>query len=182
MRCGLRTGRVIARSGRLEIRQHNRYDYSPITGRPDYDWPDGKRLEFYIGLNIEHFGFGEGLGHTPTSPGPQPDVRNYAWCGKAAEVSEIGENLGVGYILKGSEQKLGSRLRVNAQLFDARRSSPLCAKRFNRNLGEILRFPLGQLTNGLRPYEPVCSSPVRHDPPPLKWSTQMYVNEHRGGP
>ena len=30
-------------------------------------------------LNIEHFSFGEGLGHTPTAPGPSPDVRNYAW-------------------------------------------------------------------------------------------------------
>jgi hypothetical protein len=63
----------------LDIRQHGRYDYSPITERPDYDWPDGKRLAFYIGLNIEHFSFGEGLGHTPTNPGVQPDVRNFGW-------------------------------------------------------------------------------------------------------
>jgi allantoinase len=63
----------------MGIQKHGRYDYSPITERPDYDWPDGKRLAFYIGLNIEHFSFGEGLGHTPTNPGPQPDVRNYAW-------------------------------------------------------------------------------------------------------
>jgi peptidoglycan/xylan/chitin deacetylase (PgdA/CDA1 family) len=63
----------------MEIRKHGRYDYSPITGRADYDWPDGKRLAFNIGLNIEHFSFGEGLGHTPTNPGVQPDVRNYAW-------------------------------------------------------------------------------------------------------
>ena len=63
----------------MELKQHGRYDYSPITERADYDWPDGKRLAFYIGLNIEHFSFGEGLGHTPTNPGVQPDVRNFAW-------------------------------------------------------------------------------------------------------
>jgi allantoinase len=64
---------------RVEIRQHNRYDYSPITERPVYDWPDGKRLAVYFALNIEHFSFGEGLGHTPTNPGVQPDVRNFSW-------------------------------------------------------------------------------------------------------
>jgi len=63
----------------VELKKHNRYDYSPITERPDYDWPDGKRLAVYFALNIEHFSFGEGLGHTPTNPGTQPDVRNYAW-------------------------------------------------------------------------------------------------------
>lgn len=63
----------------MELKSHNRYAYSPISERPDYDWPDGKRLAVYFALNIEHFSFGEGLGHTPTQPGTPPDVRNYAW-------------------------------------------------------------------------------------------------------
>ena len=63
----------------MKLRKHGRYDYSAITERPVYDWPGGKRLAFYIGLNIEHFSFGEGLGHTPTAPGKQPDVRNFSW-------------------------------------------------------------------------------------------------------
>jgi len=63
----------------MELKKHGRYDYSPINERADYDWPDGKRLAVYFALNIEHFSFGEGLGHTPTHPGVQPDVRNYAW-------------------------------------------------------------------------------------------------------
>jgi allantoinase len=63
----------------MEIRQHGRYEYSPIIERPDYDWPGGKRLAFFIGLNVEHFSFGEGLGHTTTAPGREPDVRNHAW-------------------------------------------------------------------------------------------------------
>jgi hypothetical protein len=63
----------------MELRKHGRYDYSPIIERADYDWPDGKRLAVYIGLNIEHFSFGEGLGHTPTALGTQPDVRNFSW-------------------------------------------------------------------------------------------------------
>ena len=63
----------------MELRRHGRYDYSSIVERPVYDWPDGKRLAVYIALNIEHFSFGEGLGHTPTVPGAQPDVRHHAW-------------------------------------------------------------------------------------------------------
>jgi hypothetical protein len=35
------------------LRRHGRYVYSPITERPVYDWPDGKRLAIYVALNIE---------------------------------------------------------------------------------------------------------------------------------
>jgi allantoinase len=31
------------------------YDYSPITERPKLKWPNGARVAFYVGLNIEHF-------------------------------------------------------------------------------------------------------------------------------
>lgn len=61
------------------IKHHDRYDYSPIHERNDFVWPGGKRLAFYVALNIERFSFGEGLGHTPTSLGPPPDTRNYGW-------------------------------------------------------------------------------------------------------
>ena len=63
----------------MEIRHHQRYEYSPIIERPSFDWPQGKRLAFYVALNVENFSFGEGFGHTPTALGPQPDPRNFAW-------------------------------------------------------------------------------------------------------
>ncbi|WUJ69991.1 polysaccharide deacetylase family protein [Kribbella soli] len=54
------------------------YDYSPITERPALDWPDGKRVAFYVGLNIEHF-----LPDEPsTSIWPidvKPDALNHGW-------------------------------------------------------------------------------------------------------
>jgi allantoinase len=31
------------------------YTYSPIAGRAKLTWPNGARLAFYVGLNIEHF-------------------------------------------------------------------------------------------------------------------------------
>jgi len=58
---------------------HGRYDYCPIVGRPGYAWPGGARLAVYVGLNLEHFAFGEGLGAELAPGGPQPDVLNYAW-------------------------------------------------------------------------------------------------------
>lgn len=60
------------------LRTHGRYDYSPITARPDYDWPDGRRLAVYIGFNVEHFEFGQGLG-ARLAPSGDPDVLNFAW-------------------------------------------------------------------------------------------------------
>ena len=63
----------------MELRRHGRYDYSPIIERPVYDWPGDRRLAVYLALNIEHFSFGEGLGHTPTMLGTEPDVRNFSW-------------------------------------------------------------------------------------------------------
>lgn len=56
------------------------FDYSPITERPPIRWPDGARVAFYIGLNVEHF-----LIDRPSTsiwPGTAdlvPDALNYGW-------------------------------------------------------------------------------------------------------
>jgi hypothetical protein len=63
----------------MNLRHHGRYDYVPLRGRPDYSWPNGKRLAVYFALNLEHFSFGDGLGAELAPGGPQPDVMNYAW-------------------------------------------------------------------------------------------------------
>jgi len=58
---------------------HDRYPYRPIVGRPDYDWPNGRRLAIYLGVNHEVFDFGGGLGAELAPSQTQPDVMNYAW-------------------------------------------------------------------------------------------------------
>jgi peptidoglycan/xylan/chitin deacetylase (PgdA/CDA1 family) len=63
----------------LTLSAHNRYDYAPITQRPAFEWPQGKGLAVYLGINLEHFAFGEGLGAELAPGGPQPDVLNYTW-------------------------------------------------------------------------------------------------------
>jgi allantoinase len=67
---------------------HNRFRYRAIGDRPAYEWPNGQRLAIYVGLNLEHFAFGEGLGAELAPGGPQPDVLNYAW-------REYGNRVGV---------------------------------------------------------------------------------------
>ena len=60
--------------------RHGRYDLSMIDERPIYDWPNGKRLAFYVGNNIETFAFGEGLGSDPAfRTEARQTQRNHAW-------------------------------------------------------------------------------------------------------
>jgi peptidoglycan/xylan/chitin deacetylase (PgdA/CDA1 family) len=63
----------------MKLPGHGRYDYVPITQRAPFTWPEGKWLAVYIGLNLEHFAFGEGLGAELAPGGPQPDILNHAW-------------------------------------------------------------------------------------------------------
>jgi len=62
-----------------DLAHHDRYRFSPITERPDFSWPEGKRLAVYIGVNVEWFAFNEGVGAVLAASNPQPDVLNYAW-------------------------------------------------------------------------------------------------------
>lgn len=61
------------------VAHHGRFHYQAITQRPDYTWPNGARLAVYLGFNLEHFAFGEGLGANIGPAHPHPDVLNYSW-------------------------------------------------------------------------------------------------------
>jgi allantoinase len=63
----------------MKLPQQTRYDYSPITERKDYSWPQGKRLAFCITTNIECFAFGKGRGHDSAKHGEPQNQRNYSW-------------------------------------------------------------------------------------------------------
>ena len=56
------------------------YDYSPIVGRPKLSWPNGARVAFYIGLNIEHFEVDKPSTSVFALTAPfAPDPLNYGW-------------------------------------------------------------------------------------------------------
>ena len=49
----------------------------------------------------------------------------------------IGEELGVAHVLEGSVQRAGNRIRVNAQLIDARNDAHLWAQTYDRDLSDV---------------------------------------------
>lgn len=63
----------------MKVEANPRFQYSPITARPDFTWPGGKRMAVYTALCVEHFSYGTG-GGLPYSPGlQQPDSYNWGW-------------------------------------------------------------------------------------------------------
>jgi allantoinase len=93
------------------LASHGRYPYLPITRRGDYDWPDGARLAVYIGLNLEHFEFGRGLG-AKLAPSGEPDVLNYAW-------RDYGNRIGVWRCIELFDRlRLPLGVLVNTSLYD----------------------------------------------------------------
>jgi peptidoglycan/xylan/chitin deacetylase (PgdA/CDA1 family) len=59
---------------------NNLYDYTPITERPALRWPNGARVAFYVGLNIEHFKVDRpGTSIYAGTANLLPDPLNYGW-------------------------------------------------------------------------------------------------------
>jgi len=63
-------------------------------------------------------------------------VVNYR-SGIARNLREIGEQLGVAHVLEGSVQRSGNRVRVNAQLVEARTDRHLWAQTYDRDLADV---------------------------------------------
>ena len=63
----------------MDLPRHDRYPYSALPTRPDYSWPEGKRLALCICNNIEWFAFLSGLGSDSAQLGAPQTTRNYAW-------------------------------------------------------------------------------------------------------
>jgi TolB-like protein len=57
--------------------------------------------------------------------------------GVARNLREIGQQLGVAHLVEGSVQRAGNRVRVNAQLLDARTDRQLWAQTYDRDLADV---------------------------------------------
>src|SRR6478735_152809 len=66
-------------------------------------------------------------------------ARNTAFTfkGKAVDVKQVGRELNVRYVLEGSVQRGGNRLRVNVQLIDAETGNHLWAERFEKPVADL---------------------------------------------
>jgi hypothetical protein len=63
----------------VELKKHNRYAYTPLPERPQFTWPNGRRLAVCVCNNIEVFSFLSGLGSDSASVNAAQTTRNYAW-------------------------------------------------------------------------------------------------------
>lgn len=61
----------------------------------------------------------------------------FAFKGKAVNVQEAAQQLGVRYVVEGSVRKGGNRVRVTAQLIDASTGSHLWAERYDRTFDDV---------------------------------------------
>ena len=61
----------------------------------------------------------------------------FTYKGKPVKVQQVAEDLGVRYVLEGSVQKIGERVRITAQLVDALSGRHLWVDRYDRDFKEI---------------------------------------------
>src|SRR5262244_1757813 len=62
---------------------------------------------------------------------------SFTYKGKAVHLKQIGEELGVGYVVEGSVRKDGDRVRITAQLNDVATGSHIWAERYDRSLADV---------------------------------------------
>ncbi len=62
---------------------------------------------------------------------------SFSYKGRALDLRDVGRELGVRYIAEGSVRRAGERIRVTAQLIDARSGNHLWAERYDRYLKDI---------------------------------------------
>jgi TolB-like protein/class 3 adenylate cyclase/Tfp pilus assembly protein PilF len=80
--------------------------------------------------------------------------------GPRRNLREIATDLGVAHVLEGTVQRAGGRVRVNAQLIDARTDSQLWAERYDRDIADVFAIEsevagkiIAQLKSKLSPEE-----------------------------
>jgi TolB-like protein len=85
---------------------------------------------------------------------------SFFYKGKAVDLRQMGQDLGVRYVLQGSVRKSGDRVRITAQLIEAQSGTQLWAERYDRLLGDIFAVQdeiamsvIGTIEPGLRRIE-----------------------------
>ena len=118
----------------------------PGTGEPSPPRLSLVVLPFInIGGSAEDDPFVDGITETLTTdlsrwPGVFAISRTtaFGYKGKPVDTRQIGRELGVRYVLEGSVQNAGERIRFNAQLVDAESGAHLWAERFDKQRTDLL--------------------------------------------
>ncbi|MDQ6655529.1 MAG: tetratricopeptide repeat protein, partial [Verrucomicrobiota bacterium] len=105
-------------------------------------------------------------------------VRQYRADAKR-NMREIGAALGVAHVLEGSVQRVGNRVRVHAQLIDARTDQHIWANRYDRDLADVFAMQtevaeeiVAQLKSKLSPVQKAAME----QPPTKDWTAyESYI-------
>jgi TolB-like protein/class 3 adenylate cyclase len=100
----------------------------------------------------------------------------FTYKGKRLEVKTIGRELNVRYVLEGSVQRGGNRMRVNVQLFDPETGNHLWAERFDKPLSDLFDMQdeiVARLANALNT-ELVAAEARRAERIPTPDSMDLY--------
>jgi adenylate cyclase len=62
---------------------------------------------------------------------------SFAFKGQTIDIKEVGDRLGVRYVVEGSVRKAGNRVRITAQLIDAATGDHTWAERYDRSIEDI---------------------------------------------
>jgi adenylate cyclase len=62
---------------------------------------------------------------------------SFSYKGRAVDVTRVGKELGVRYVLEGSVRRSGDRIRITAQLIEATTDNHVWAERYDRNFDDI---------------------------------------------
>jgi adenylate cyclase len=65
---------------------------------------------------------------------------SFTYKGKPVKVKQVAEEMGVRYVIEGSVQREGERVRITVQLIDALTGHHLFSERYDRDLKDILRL------------------------------------------
>ncbi len=85
----------------------------------------------------------------------------FAFKGKPVDVSEVGQRLGVRYVLEGSLRKGGNRVRVSAQLVEAASGHHVWAERYDREIHDVFALQDEMTETIIRAIEPELSGAER---------------------
>ena len=155
---------------------HGRYGYSNITRRPDYSWPEGRRLALYVALNIEAFGFGVGKGAAIAPPDQAQSHSVFSW-------RDYGNRVGVWRLFDLLDDLgLPAEAQMNTEIYEA---APDIPERLRKRGDEILGHGVtnsdeqGELSEAEERalIEGVTGTIARHEgAPPVGWMSPWLSN------
>jgi TolB-like protein/Tfp pilus assembly protein PilF len=100
----------------------------------------------------------------------------FTYKGKHVDLKQIGHDLGVRYVLEGSVQRGGNRLRVNVQLIDAESGTHLWAERFDKPVADLFEMQdeiVARLANQLKA-QLIAAEARQAEQSPLPDSMDLY--------